>query len=147
MNNNRYLSILVVTVISTLALAAAKPAFGEDIYNANGFENFMAGHPLVGQDGWVGVSVLSPEAAVVSTDQAFAGQKSVQLQAVKQAPVDFIDDVTHGYYDAIGSYRRPVNYNVAANGFPIVRIQAAVRIDGPLSPGNNFFSASVAARA
>ena len=70
MNNKRFLPILVVTVIGTLALGTAKPAFSADIYNANSFENFMVGPPLVNRDGWVGVPVLSPGAAVVSTDLA-----------------------------------------------------------------------------
>ncbi len=53
---------------------AAGPAFGGTIY-ATGFENppFAPGSFLVGQDGWVGVPPLSPNAAVISTDLAFSG--------------------------------------------------------------------------
>ena len=37
MNDKRYLSILVITVLGTLAMGAPKPALGADIYNSNGF--------------------------------------------------------------------------------------------------------------
>jgi hypothetical protein len=101
----------------------------------------------VSQDGWVGVPILSLSAAVVSEDLPFAGLRSVQVRGVKLVHQDFINQLTNGYYDAIGSYRKPVNCDVGAAGFPILRIQTNVFIDGHLSPsGNNFFSASIAAR-
>src|SRR5262249_51544084 len=79
-----------------LALAAAGPAFGQvptcpsgTIY-ATPFENppFVAGSPLVGEDGWTGVAGaipppppnLSPNAAVISTDLYFAGLQSVRVK-------------------------------------------------------------------
>ncbi len=133
-----------------LALTASKPVFSADIYDAKGFENppFIAGDLLVGDDGWVGVSILNPQAAIISTDSPFAGSQSVRVAGGDMVRQDSIKKVTKGYYDAIGSYRRNVDYDVAANGFPIVRIQAKVRVDGPSTPsGNNFFSASIAARA
>jgi hypothetical protein len=59
---------------------------------------------------------------------------------------DFINDATAGYYDAIGSYRHPVNYDTG--NARTVRISALVRIDGPrTAKGSNFFSASVGGRA
>lgn len=134
----------------TLALGVANPAFSADIYNANGFENppFNVGDLLVGDDGWVGAAPLNPQAAVISKDLPFVGSQSVRVAGADLVRQDSIKKVTKGYYDAIGSYRRNVDYDVGANGFPIVRIQADVRIDGPSVPsGNNFFSASIAARA
>jgi hypothetical protein len=159
-----------------LALAAGQ-AFGGTcpsgtIY-ATGFENppFAAGSILVGQDGWAGVTsipktsclvnCLSPNAAVIATDLYFSGLQSVRVKGADLQHQGFINTRTGGYYDAIGSYRRAVTCDVAA-GFPIVRVQANVRIDGPKTPPggdanacvtgqevpcNNFFSASVTARA
>ena len=161
-----------------LSLSAAGPAFGGTIIcpacYATGFENppFILGPllapppappPFLGQDGWVGAPPLSPNAAVIVV---FSGNQSVQVRGADLVTQkDDINKVTNGYYDAIGSYRKPVNFDVGAAGLPIVRIQANVRIDGPLSPPteashpcvfaryahpvpcNNFFSASVTARA
>jgi probable HAF family extracellular repeat protein len=118
MQRNRYLPVLVVAILGALALGAPVGTFAlGDVYNANGFENppFVAGS-VVGQDGWAGVPPLSPAAAVVSTDLAFVGRQSIRVRSADLVHQDFINEVTHGYH-AIGSYRRSVNYDVAANGF------------------------------
>ena len=95
-----------------------------------------------------GSAPLSPAAASVSTDLPYVGLQAIKVGGADLVHQDFINEVTHGYYDAIGSYRRPVNFDVAANRIPVARIEAAVRIDGLPSPaGNNFFSASIAAIA
>ena len=141
----------------------ASQAFGGTIYST-GFENppFILGQSLVTQpstDGWVGVPPLSPNAATISSDLFFAGSQLVRVRGADlvSQPVA-INQQTNGYYDAIGSYRRPVNFDVGAAGFPIVRVQANVRIDGPQTPPgaaseacvpgkfvpcNNFFSAGI----
>src|SRR5262249_28819766 len=113
-----------------------------------------AGSLLVGQDGWTGAPPLSPNAAVISTDLYFSGQQSVRVRGADLVPQPFINTATNGYYDAIGSYRRQVDFDAGANHVPIVRVQANVRVDGPQTcvtappiPCNNFFSASVAVRA
>jgi hypothetical protein len=145
-NLNRSLLIALFTLIGLTSVAPR--SYADSVIYRTGFEfpPFVVGQ-LVSQDGWVGVPPLSLSAAVVSKDLPFAGRQSVQVRGVNLVHQDFINSVTNGYYDAIGSYRKPVNYDVAANGFPRVRIGAKVRIDGPLSPsGNNFFSASIAAR-
>ena len=116
MKNRCYMPIFVVTAIGTLALGAATPAFGADIYNSNGFENppFVPG-ALVGQDGWTAPPPLSPNAAVVSTAVPYAGSQAVDVRGADLVHQDFINQVTNGYYDAIGSYRRPVNFDIGAN--------------------------------
>jgi hypothetical protein len=133
-------------------LAAGVPDGWSQIVYRAGFEppTFTAGLPLAGQDGWiVGLTPegpLSPNAAIISTDLPRQGRQSVQVFGADLVHQDFIDLVSGSYYDAIGSYRRPVNYDTGGTQF--VRISANVRIDGPkTSMGNNFFSASVAARA
>jgi hypothetical protein len=148
-----------------LSLAVSSQAFAGTTCTtgtyATGFENppFAAGSPLVGQDGWTGVAGiipppppnLSPNAAVISTDLYYVGLQSVRVKGADLVHQDFINTLTKGYYDAIGSYRCPVNLDV---GKAIVRVQAVVRVEGPQAcarptpiPCNNFFSASVAARA
>ena len=155
--------------LSMAPVAAADPSFHGTIYST-GFENFenppfILGQPLVGQDGWAGAPPLSLNAAVISNDPVFSGKQSVQVAGADLVHQDFINSATNGYYDAIGSYRKAVNFDVGTNKIPIVRVEAAVRIDGPSSLGvppshacvfapsatpvpscNNFFSASVGLR-
>ena len=50
-------------------------------------------------------------------------------------------------YDAVGSYRRPVDFDAAAAGYPIVRLQTDVRLDGPVGSTPSFVSESLAARS
>jgi hypothetical protein len=144
--HKHYLPILAVAFAGTLALGAA---YGADIYNSSGFENppFVAGQTLVGQDGWTGVPPLSIGAAIVSTSLPYTGLQSVEVRGADLVQQDFIHEATHGYYDAIGSYRRPVSFDVGANRIAVARVEAAVRVDGPGTPGKNFFSASIGAIA
>jgi hypothetical protein len=144
-----------------LSLAAASPLFAGSVVYQTGFESptFTAGLPLVGQDRWAGLSVpgvvnLSPNAAIITTGRTFEGRQVVQVRGKDLVPDPGINSLTDGYDAAAGSYRRPVDFNVGAAGFPIVRVQAAVRVDGPHACAanaafacSNFFSASVAARA
>ena len=131
-----------------LLLAGALPAAAGNVYTTR-FESpaFAAGSTLVGQDGWVqGPPFLSPNAAVISTARPRQGKQSVSVWGGDLDHQDILGEMTGGYYDAIGSYRRPVDFDT--EGTQIVRISAHVRIDGPQTDaGINFFSASIAARA
>lgn len=147
-NSTFWRNSLLTAIILMTSLVPVKSAPAADVYDANGFESssFTEG-PLVGQDNWEGVPPLSPNAAKISTDSVFSGGQGVIVRGVKLEHQDFINEITSGYYDAIGSYRRPVDYNVGSAGFPVVRIQADVRVNGPLDRSEgNFFSASIAAR-
>jgi hypothetical protein len=133
-------------------LAGGVPdGWGQIVYRTGfGPPTFTAGLSLVGQDGWIVGQTpdgpLSPNAAVISTDLPRQGRQSVQVLGANLVHQDFIDLVSGNYYDAIGSYRRPVNYDTGGTQF--VRVSANVRVDGPqTAAGNNFFSASLAARA
>ena len=89
---------------------------------------------------------LSPDAAVVTTSKPRIGQQTIRVWGGDLLHLDFITQVSGGYYDAIGSYRHNVDYDTG--GKQAVRISANVRVDGPQTPaGNNFFSASVTGRA
>jgi hypothetical protein len=135
------------TLIAVALLAAARPAAGQTIY-ATGFEppTFVANAPLVGLDGWIAPPPLSPNAAMVTSDHPRIGRQTVHVLGADLEHQDFINDATGGYYDAIGSYRRAVNYDTGNS--QKIRISANVRIDGlRTESGNNFFSASIAGRA
>ena len=130
-----------------LLVGALRPAAGQAIYTT-GFEpdSFLEDTALVGQDGWIAPPPLSPNAAVVSRDKPRQGKQTVHVLGADLEHQDFINEVTGGYYDAIGSYRRPLNHDTGHS--QTIRISANVRIDGPQTAnGNNFFSASVTGRA
>ncbi len=137
-----------LSIIPTVALAClSQSASGQTIYRT-GFEpdTFLADTTLVGQDGWIAPPPFSPAAAVVTADKPRQGKQTVHLLGEDLVPQDFINEATGGYYDAIGSYRRAVNYDTG--GSQTVRISAHVRIDGrKTAPGDNFFSAGIAGRA
>jgi len=133
-------ALFLAGFLAALPSAAAQQVFG------TGFEPgaYLAGATLVGQDGWIAPPPLSPNAAVVTTDEPRQGKQTVRVLGADLEHQDFINELTGGYYDAIGSYRRAVNHD--SGGTQVVRVSAHVRIDGPQTdPGHNFFSASIAA--
>lgn len=99
-----------------------------------------------GQEGWLGVPVLSPKAARITTTRARQDKQSVVVRgALLESQPEAINAVTSGYYDALGSYRKTVDFD--SLGRRTVRISAHVRVDGKkTAEGNNFFSASIAGR-
>jgi hypothetical protein len=143
---SRFLPYAVLAAVNVWSLLAPDLAMGQSIYGAK-FEDppYLAGVPLAVQDGWFGIPPLSPLAAIVSTAHPRQGKQSVQVWGGDLEHQDFINDATGGYYDAIGSYRRTANFDTA--GIVRVRISAHVRVDGPATPGVNFFSAALSARA
>jgi hypothetical protein len=140
-------STIRCTALALLLGQAAHRASAQPIYQT-GFEkkNFVAGSPLAGQDGWIAPPPLSPNAAVVTKDKPRLGEQAVRVLGADLQHQDFINELTDGYYDAIGSYRHPVNYET--NGAGVVQISASVRVDGERTAlGNNFFSAGITSRA
>jgi hypothetical protein len=134
--------------ISLVALLGITQAVTAQTIYRTGFEptTFEADLPLVGQDDWIAPPPFSPNAAMVTTDKPRIGRQTVHVLGADLEHQDFINEVTGGYYDAIGSYRHPVNYDTG--NAQTVCISAQVRIDGPkTATGNNFFSASIAGRA
>jgi len=126
-------------------LAAPCPVAGQVIYGT-GFEDppFARGSQLVGQDGWIAPPILSPNAAVIVTEMSIEGRQTVRVRGRDLEHQDFINEVTDGYYDAIGSYRHPVFYDT--RGTQVVRVSADLRVSGPgTADGDNFFSASLGA--
>jgi hypothetical protein len=105
--------------------------------------------PVQGQDGWVvgggPDGDLSPNAAVISTNRPRQGKQSVLVNGADLVQQGTINFITGGYYDAIGSYRKTVDYDTG--GTKTVRVSAHVRVDGrQTATGNNFFSAGIGSR-
>lgn len=133
-------------LVASLCLTAMQSLTAQSVYKTGFDQPFVANAPLSGQDGWIAPPPLSPNAAIVTTDKPHIGRQTVQVLGSDMVSQDFINAATDGYYDAIGSYRRTVNYDTG--GTQTVTVSALVRVDGAASPvGNNFFSASIAARA
>ena len=107
---------------------------------------FTQNAPLVGQDGWTAPPVLSPDAAIVAPHHSRSKQSGVHVRGADLVHQDFINEATQGLYDAIGSYRRTVNYDTRRS--QSICVSANVRIDGPKSGhADHFFSASIGLRA
>ena len=139
------LRLTLYALMALPLLAAQRPAAGQVIYST-GFEDppFAKGSQLVGQDGWIAPPILSPDAAVIVTEMSIEGRQTLRVRGRDLEHQDFINEVTNGYYDAIGSYRHPVNYDTG--GTQVVRVSSDVRVSGPkTAEGDNFFSASLGA--
>ena len=135
-------------LVSSIWIAGAlQSASGQAIYSAD-FEpdTYLNNTTLVGQDGWIAPPPLSPNAAVVTSEKPRQGKQTVRVLGASLESQEFINEVSGGYYDALGSYRRPVNHNTGNS--QTLRISAHVRLDGPgTATGNNFFSAGISGRA
>ena len=139
---------VVLAVPLGLALAVPRSYAAQTLYQT-GFERpiFHDGDLLVGLDGWTGAVPpppfsLNPQAARITADEASRGSQSVEVHGE--------DLVASGGntppYDAVGSYRRPLNYTVSPN--TVVRMEADLLLDTdqPKTEGE-FFSLTVAARS
>jgi hypothetical protein len=112
-----------------------------------GFEDppFADNSILLGQDGWGGVTTFSPFAAVVAAGPNAGGNQTLRVDGANLEHQDFLIGTSGGHYDAIGSYRRPVNYETF--GTQVIRVAADVYLSGPQTPdGTNFFSAALSTR-
>ena len=132
-------------IIATALSVALHSASAATLYST-GFENppFANGSILLGQDGWSTAipPFLAPDAATITNTIAASG-----LQSVRVRGADMVSAVEVDPYAAVGSYRKPLNYDTAASGLQLVRVQADVRLDGPVIGAGDFFSANIAARS
>ena len=141
----RPLRTAIKTLLAATALSASLHSASAQILYSTGFENppFANGSTLLDQDGWSTAipPFLTPNAAMITNTLAQSG-----LQSVRVRGVDLVDAIDVSPYAAVGSYRRPLNYDASA-GLPIVRIQASVRLDGPTLGTGDFFAANIVARS
>ncbi len=130
-------------LLASIITAALHSAPAATLYST-GFEDppFALGSELVGQDGWVGVPFLSPNAAIITNSVVLSGFQSLQVRGADMVDAFQVDPLA-----AVGSYRKLLDYDTAAAGLPIVHIQANVRLDGPVIGVGDFFSSNIAARS
>jgi hypothetical protein len=122
----------------------AKTAHADTLYSTS-FEQptFQDGDQLLGLDGWSLAipDFLNPNAATITGDAASSGDQSVEVRGG-----DLIGSggIT-APYDAVGSYRRPLNYTVSPAKFTVsVEADLLLETDQPVTPGE-FFSHTIAA--
>jgi hypothetical protein len=106
---------------------------------------FLNGNQLLGADGWSTAipPFLNPDAAIITNVKASNRKQSV---VVKGADLIGSEGIT-APYDAIGSYRKPLNYVVSADQTKVhVDADLLLETDRPGTPGE-FFSLTIAARS
>lgn len=134
-------------LLMTLACWFSASGASAEMLYATSFESptFHSGQPLVGQDGWQNQvfdgNALGPN-AFISFAQPSQGLQSFQVNGGDLTPTGV------GY--AVGSYRKFVNYDLAAASFPTIQLRVDLRIDGaPTDPTpdnvtGDFISANLA---
>jgi hypothetical protein len=132
--------------LSLGVLLAAAPSRGAVVYSTS-FENppFTPDSQLLGQDGWSTAipPFLNPSAAKIATFVPNSGQQYVRVLGSDLTPAAEVGP----QYQAVGSYRRPVDYDTGATGLRLVRLQADVRLDGPRVSTGDLATANIAARS
>jgi len=133
--------------IGTWPRACADESSRNKVYDSHGFESepFLAGTPLLGVDGWSTAipPFLNPIAATITNAASSNGRQSVEVWGGDL----FGSDGITAPYDAVGSYRRPVNYAVSPLK-PIMVLEADLLLETD-QPGtvDDFFSLTIAARS
>ena len=139
---------LILSLLASFSMANIANAV--DIYRS-GFEAngtiFAPNSILLGQDGWTTASppFLNPNAAIITNLTARSGSQSVEVQDINLTHAVLVSPP----YDAVGSYRRPVNHIVTPSR-PVIKLEADIKLETnqPLSTPitNDFFCATIAAR-
>src|SRR5262245_58488467 len=146
-------SLEVFAAACALLLAWTDPSLAQSKIYSTGFEppTFQAGDFLLGTDGW-SPSIplfLNPAAAVITDTVKKSGKQSVEVRGgdLVSAPLDPDTGMPIiAPYDAAGSYRHPVNYDVTP-AKPIVVVEADLFLDtDELATDDDFFSLSIAVR-
>jgi hypothetical protein len=145
------LPALALGVAATTCFCSPDSARGDDvhrnkIYDSKGFEpkTFIAGEPLLGTGGWSTAipPFLNPQAAVITNAASSQRRQSVEVWGG-----DLIS--SQGItlpYDAVGSYRRPVNYTVVHD--QTVSVKADLLLETLMPPTeDDFFSMTIAVRS
>ena len=137
--------LVIKSLILVSFISSALPSASAATLYSTGFQDppFAPGSQLLGQDGW-SLAIppfLNPSAATITNSVAQSGQQSVRVRGTDLVDAPEVDPLA-----AVGSYRRLMNYDTAAAGTPFVRIEAGVRLDGPVLGTGDFFSSNIAAR-
>jgi hypothetical protein len=146
--SRRGILVALVIVAGAASLGLAKPAQADNLtLYATSFERptFRAGEQLLGLDGWSTAipPFLNPQAATITREAARHSRQSVE---VRGGDLIGSEGIT-APYDAVGSYRRPLNHAISADK-PLARVDADLLLDThqPETRGE-FFSLTIAARS
>jgi hypothetical protein len=124
----------------------ATSGYADTLYQTS-FEQptFLPGDQLLELDGWSTAipPFLNPAAVVITNAAAKSGRQSVEVPGANLIGSGGIT----GPFDAIGSYRRPVDHTISGNK-TLVRVDAnlLLKTNKPKTPGE-FFSLTIAARS
>jgi hypothetical protein len=146
--NPAALALVMVGFLGSLGVANTAQAV--TVYQT-GFESlqFVVNQPLVGQDGWTGAVPappfsLNPEFAII-TDAFFRrGDQSVEVRGA--------DLISSGGptapYDAVGSYRKPLNNYTIVGKNTLVRVDADMQLatNQPKKTSDDFFGFTITLR-
>lgn len=125
----------------------ADDAHQSKIYDSSSFEAqpFAAGGLLLGVDGWSTAipPFLNPEAATITRADSSTGRQSVEVWGGDMIGSEGIT----APYDAVGSYRRPLDHEVTPLK-PIVVMEADLLLEtDEAATEEDFFSMTIAARS
>ena len=138
-------ALALMGVFGSLGIASTAQAV--TLY-ATSFEQptFQPGDQLLGLDGWSTAipPFLNPAAAIITNAAAKSGSQSVEVPG---ASLVGSGGITFPY-DAIGSYRKPVDHTISGNN-TLVRIDANLLLAKTNKPKTlgEFFSLTIAARS
>lgn len=144
-------TLLAVLTSLTMMLCAAEVSADDwnssRIYDSIGFEPsyFTAGSTLLGTDGWSTAipPFLNPQAAIITNAASRRGRQSVEVWGGDLVGSGGIT----APYDAVGSYRIPLNYTTSSKK-PVIIMEADLKLetDQPCTI-DDFFTVTVAARS
>src|SRR5262245_60500183 len=130
-----------------LVFGLAQAALGQSKVYSTGFEpsTFQPGDFLLGTDGW-SLAIppfLNPAAAKITDAVKKSGRQSVEVWGGDLGSFE----QTLPFYEAVGSYRHPVNYSVSPDK-PIVVVEADLLLETEEpATDDDFFSLTIAARS
>lgn len=144
-------SLLAVLTSLTMTLCVAHVSADDwksrRVYDSFGFEPsyFTAGSTLLGTDGWSTAipPFLNPQAAIITNTASRKGRQSVEVWGGDLVGSGGIT----APYDAVGSYRLPLNYT-ASSKKPVIIMEADLKLetDQPCTI-DDFFTVTIAARS
>jgi hypothetical protein len=139
---------LILGLVGSLSMANIANAV--DIYRT-GFEAngaiFAPNSLLLDQDGWTAAipPFLNPDAAIITNLIARSGSQSVEVKDINLISAVEVSP----QYDAVGSYRKPVNYIVTPSK-PVIKLEGDIKLETnqPVTTpiANDFFCATIGAR-
>ncbi len=148
----RLVVFALVGVTASLVVAKTAQADNLTLYSTS-FEQptFHDGDQLLGLDGWSTAipSFLNPAAAKITGVAASNRKQSIEVRGgtLNRSIDPDTNELVTFPYDAVGSYRRPLGYEISAKQSRVhVDADLLLETNQPATPGE-FFSLTIAARS